>query len=332
MTDAISVEALQKSYGKVKALDGLDLTVKEGTVHALLGPNGAGKTTVVRILATLLRSDGGQAKMFGLDVAKATQQVRSWISLTGQHVATDAKLTGRENLELIGRLQRLARNDAHSRAADLLEVFDLKDAADRQVRTYSGGMQRRLDLAMSLITIPRVLFIDEPTINLDPRSRHVVWGFIERFVRDHGVTVVLTTQYLDEADRLADDVSILDKGKTIAVGTPEELKARASGDRIELTLESADDLQRAEEVVCRRSSGECTLDRDAFRLTAPVANRVGVLPALIRDLDEAGVRVMDLAVRRPTLDDAFLALTGHGAEDQRKQPARLAAQRSSATR
>jgi ABC-2 type transport system ATP-binding protein len=332
MADAISVEGLQKSYGKVKALDGLDLTIRDGTVHALLGPNGAGKTTVVRILATLLRSDEGQAKIYGVDVATGARQIRPWISLTGQHAATDRKLTGRENLELIGRLRRLVRREARSRAAELLEVFDLKDAADRQVRTYSGGMQRRLDLAMSLITIPRVLFIDEPTINLDPRSRHIVWGFIERFVRDHGVTVVLTTQYLEEADRLADDVSIIDKGKTIAVGTPEELKARASGDRIELTLESAEDLQRAEEVVRRRSNGECTLDRDAFQVTAPVADPIGVLPALIRDLDEANVQVLDLVVRRPTLNDAFLVLTGHSADDQRGKPAGAAAQRSSATR
>jgi ABC-2 type transport system ATP-binding protein len=332
MGDAISVENLQKSYGKVKALDGLDLTVKDGTVHALLGPNGAGKTTVVRILATLLRPDGGQAKMYGVDVTTAVRQVRGWISLTGQHIATDSKLTGRENIELIARLRRLTRNEARERTAELLEVFDLKGAADRQVSTYSGGMQRRLDLAMSLITIPRVLFIDEPTINLDPRSRHIVWGFIERFVRDHGVTVVLTTQYLEEADRLADYVSIIDKGKTIAVGTPEELKARVSGDRIELRLESAADLQLAEEVLTRRSSGECVLDRDVFQVTAPVVNSVGVLPALIRDLDEAGVRVMDLTVRRPTLDDAFLVLTGHGAESQRKQPMRAAAQRSSTTR
>lgn len=334
MADAVSVEGLRKSYGKVKALDGLDLTIREGTVHALLGPNGAGKTTVIRILATLLRSDGGQAKIYGVDVATGARQIRHWISLTGQRVATDKKLTGKENLELIGRLRRMAPQEARSRAAELLEVFDLQEAANRPVRTYSGGMQRRLDLAMSLLTIPRIMFIDEPTINLDPRSRHIVWGFIERFVRDHGVTAILTTQYLEEADRLADDVSIIDKGKAIAVGTPDELKARVSGDRVELTLGSADDLQRAEEVMSRRSNGECTLDRDAFRVIAPVAHPIGVLPTLIRDLDEANVEVLDLVVRRPTLDDAFLALTGHGADEQRRQPATdgAAAQRSATTR
>jgi ABC-2 type transport system ATP-binding protein len=328
MTDTIEVRALQKSYGKIKALDGLDLNVKDGTVHALLGPNGAGKTTAVRILATLLRPDGGQARIFGTDVVNNPRQVRAWISLTGQHIATDSHLTGRENLELIARLRRLPAQAARSRTAELLHTFELTDAADRQVRTYSGGMQRRLDLAMSLTTIPRVLFLDEPTINLDPHSRRIIWGFIEQFVRDHGVTVVLTTQYLEEADRLAHHVSIIDKGKTIAVGTPEELKMRASGDRVELTLERASDLQRAEELLRQRSNGQCTVDQDTFRVTAPVTDRVGVLPLLVRDFDQANIRLTDLVVRRPTLDDAFLAFTGHSAADQRSKPARRGAPRS----
>lgn len=328
MTDAIVVEDLQKSYGKVKALDGLNLTVRDGSVHALLGPNGSGKTTLIRILATLLRPNGGHATMYGVNVTTAPHQIRAWIALTGQSVATDGALTGRENLELIARLRRLDRSTAQRRAAELLAGFQLEEAGDRAVSTYSGGMQRRLDLAMSLVTQPRVLFLDEPTINLDPHSRHVIWKHIERFARAEGVTVVLTTQYLEEADRLADQVSVIDRGKTIADGTPDELKARASGDRIEITLSTGTDLQRAEQLLGQYSSGAVTIDVDALQLVAPVTSHIGVLPRLVRALDEARIEVADLNVRRPTLDDAFLALTGHKAEDQRYKPAPRGAARS----
>ena len=328
MTDAIVVEDLHKSYGKVTALNGLNLTVRDGSVHALLGPNGSGKTTLVRILATLLRPHSGKATMYGVDVVAASHQIRSWIALTGQSVATDGMLTGRENLELIARLGRLDRVTAQRRATELLAAFELEEAANRAVRTYSGGMQRRLDLAMSLVTHPRVLFLDEPSINLDPQSRHVIWKHIERFSRAEGVTIVLTTQYLEEADRLADHVTVIDRGKTIADGTPEELKARASGDRIEITLSSGSDLQRAEQVLGEHSDGAVTVDVDALQLVAPVTSHIGVLPRVVRALDEAHIDVADLAVRRPTLDDAFLALTGHKAEDQRHKPARRGAAKS----
>lgn len=323
MTDAIVVEDLRRNYGKVTALDGLNLTVRDGSVHALLGPNGSGKTTLVRILATLLRPSGGQATMYGVNVMTAPHQIRAWIALTGQSVATDSMLSGRENLELIARLRHLDHATAQRRASELLAGFELEDAANRPVQTYSGGMQRRLDLAMSLITQPRVLFLDEPTINLDPHSRHVIWKHIDRWARGAGVTVVLTTQYLEEADRLADQVTVIDHGKTIADGTPDELKALAAGDRVEITLGSATDLQQAEQVLGQHSSGVVTTDADALQLTAPVTSYVGVLPRLVRALDEAQIEVADLAVRRPTLDDAFLALTGHKAEDQRYKPARL---------
>ena len=322
MPDAIVVQDLQKSYGNVKALDGLNLTVRDGAVHALLGPNGSGKTTLVRILTTLLRPNGGQATMYGVNITTAPHKIRDWIALTGQNVATDGTLTGRENLELIARLRRLDRGAAQRRATELLADFELEQAANRPVQTYSGGMQRRLDLAMSLVTQPRVLFLDEPTINLDPHSRHVIWKHIDRFAREAGVTVVLTTQYLEEADRLADQVTVIDRGKTIADGTPDELKALASGDRVEITLGSGADLQQAEQVLGQHSSGAVTTDADALQLVAPVTSYVGVLPRLVRALDEAKIEVADLAVRRPTLDDAFLALTGHKAEDQRYKPAR----------
>jgi ABC-2 type transport system ATP-binding protein len=328
MTDAIVVEDLHKSYGKVKALNGLSLTVRDGSVHALLGPNGSGKTTLVRILATLLLPDSGKATMYGVDVTATPHQIRNWIALTGQRVATDGTLTGRENLELIARLHRLDRSTAQRRASELLAGFELQDAANRAVRTYSGGMQRRLDLAMSLVIQPRVLFLDEPTINLDPHSRHVIWKHIERFARAEGVTVVLTTQYLEEADRLADHVTLIDRGKTIADGTPDELKARASGDRIEITLSNGTDLQQAEQLLGQHSDGAVTVDVDALQLVAPVISHIGVLPRVVRALDEAHIEVADLAVRRPTLDDAFLALTGHKAEDQRHKRTRRGAAKS----
>lgn len=316
MTNSIIVENLQKNFGQIRALDGLSFEVEEGSVHALLGPNGAGKTTAVRILSTLLTPDGGRASVCGADVVSDPHQVRTAIALTGQATAIDNVMTGRENLILIGRLRRLDRQTAIRRAAELLERFDLEDAADRRARTYSGGMKRRLDLAMSLITRPRVLFLDEPTSSLDPQSRHVMWALIERIARTEGTTVVLTTQNLEEADRLADLLTVIDHGKAIAQGTPEGLKAQARGDRVEVVVASQADLKPAEEVLRRHADGDVTIDRPALSLTAPVTDHLGVLPPLVRGLDVAGVHIADMAIRRPTLDDAFLALTGHGAEDQ----------------
>ncbi|MEV0611974.1 ATP-binding cassette domain-containing protein [Nonomuraea sp. NPDC050404] len=305
---AILIENLRKSYGRTVALDGIDLSVPEGSITGLLGPNGAGKTTVVRILATLLRAGSGRAEVLGVDVAAHPRRVRRLIGLTGQYAAVDELLTGMENLVLIGRLFRMRAAEARRRAPELLEAFELTEAAGRLVRTYSGGMRRRLDLAASLMTQPRVIFLDEPTTGLDPRSRRALWEVIERLPRD-GTTVLLTTQYLEEADRLAGAITIVDRGRDIAHGTPDEIKELAGGARAQVVLADRADAERAARILRRHGDGPPGIHDDS--VIVPVAGGYAVIPGILRDLDAAGVRVSDLSLRRPSLDDAFLALTGH---------------------
>jgi ABC-2 type transport system ATP-binding protein len=312
---AILAEGLRKSYGKTLALDGLDLHVEEGTILGLLGPNGAGKTTAVRILTTLLSPDAGQADVAGLDVVQQPDELRSRIGLTGQYAAVDEYLTGRENLEMVGRLYHLPKKQARRRADELLERFDLVDAASRLVKTYSGGMRRRLDFSASLVFSPPVLFLDEPTTGLDPRSRLAMWDIIGELVSG-GTTLLLTTQYLDEADRLADRIAVVDAGRVIAEGTSGELKARVGGERLEITVAQGDGLEDAARVLERYTHGDGGVRVDAERgyLVATVVGGAGLLAAVVRDLDTAGVRVDELGLHRPTLDDVFLTLTGHAAE------------------
>ena len=315
--DAITAEGLVKIYrsrkSEVRALDGLDLTVPEGTVLGLLGPNGAGKTTTVRILATLLRPDAGHATVAGFDVVKQADQLRSVIGLSGQFAAVDENLTGRENLYMFGRLYELAAEESKRRAADLLGQFSLANAADRTVKTYSGGMRRRLDLASALIGRPRLLFLDEPTTGLDPRSRLGMWDVIRGLVRE-GTTLLLTTQYLEEADELADTIAVVDDGRIIARGTADELKSQVGGERIEVVVHSRDDIERARDVLARHAGGDVTLDEHTRKMTVPSASGASGLVQVVRDLDGAGIRIDDIGLRRPTLDDVFLSLTGHGAE------------------
>ena len=319
-TDAITAEGLVKIYksrkSEVRALDGLDLNVAEGTVLGLLGPNGAGKTTTVRILATLLRPDAGHATVAGFDVVKQADQLRSVVGLSGQYAAVDENLTGRENLWMFGRLYQLASHEAKVRAAELLDQFDLADAADRVVKTYSGGMRRRLDLASALIGRPQLLFLDEPTTGLDPRSRLGMWEVIRGLVRE-GTTLLLTTQYLEEADALADTIAVVDHGKIIARGTADELKAQVGGERIEVVVRDRDAVPKAMAVLSEDAHGEVSLDEHTRKLTVPTSGGgAGVLVQVVRDLDEAGIVIQDIGLRRPTLDDVFLALTGHAAELQ----------------
>ncbi|MFJ6570022.1 ATP-binding cassette domain-containing protein [Streptomyces sp. NPDC091292] len=310
---AVRAEGLEKWYGEKRALDGFDLAVRAGTVHGLLGPNGAGKTTAVRILSTLIRVDGGRATVAGLDVAKNPRGVRGRIGLTGQYAAVDEVLTGRQNLELFGRLFHLGGRRAAHRATELLAQFDLVDAADQGVGKYSGGMRRRLDLAASMILTPDVLFLDEPTTGLDPRGRGEVWDTIRDLVAS-GTTVLLTTQYLDEADKLASHITVIDQGRAIADDTPDGLKNTVGGDRIEVVVTEAADIPRAVEAVARVSDGEPGTDETERRVHAPVADRVAALTEVARTLQDEGVAVEDIGLRRPSLDDVFLTLTGHRTE------------------
>ncbi|MBW0104158.1 ATP-binding cassette domain-containing protein [Pseudonocardia sp. KRD291] len=309
MADAIRATGLVKHYGAVKALDGVDLTVREGTVLGLLGPNGAGKTTAVRVLTTLLRPDAGQAEVAGVDVLADPRAVRSRIGLSGQYAAVDEYLTGYENLEMIGRLYHLGRKHSRVRARELLEQFDLADAGDRPTRTYSGGMRRRLDLAGALVADPPVLLLDEPTTGLDPRSRTDLWEVIRRLVA-RGTTVLLTTQYLEEADALADEIVVIDHGKVIARGTADQLKAQVGGERLEVTVSDPGALTPVAELMGPLGVGPPVLDEHRRSMTMPVSGGVDVLRDALDRLRAGGIKVDDAGLRRPTLDDVFLTLTG----------------------
>jgi ABC-2 type transport system ATP-binding protein len=312
MPDAIRATGLVKTYGSLRALDGVDLSVPEGTVLGLLGPNGAGKTTVVRVLTTLLTPDAGEATVAGVDVLADPAAVRSRIGLSGQYAAVDEYLTGFENLEMVGRLYHLGRRRARDRARELLADFGLTDAADRPARTYSGGMRRRLDLAATLVAAPPVLFLDEPTTGLDPQSRNELWALVRELVRD-GATLLLTTQYLEEADRLADDIVVLRDGRIAACGSPSALKARIGGERIDVTVAAHDALEAGAAALAPFADGEPASDRDALVVTAPMRPGTPLLE-VVRALDAAGVAATDVHRREPTLDDVFLTLTTAGAE------------------
>jgi ABC-2 type transport system ATP-binding protein len=311
---AILAEGLKKYYGNVKALDGVDLAVPAGTVLGLLGPNGAGKTTAVRILTTLLRPDGGRGEVAGYDVVRDAQALRSVIGLAGQYAAIDENLSGRENLEIVGRLYHMPRASIAARATELLEQFTLADAGDRLAKTYSGGMRRRLDLAASLVAHPRVLFLDEPTTGLDPSGRLDLWEVIEELVGE-GTTLLLTTQYLEEADRLADAIAVIDHGRVIAEGTANELKKKAGGDVLEVTVTSPRKVTTAVNALREVASGEPTVDKRTNHVAVPVLDGASVLVDAVRRLDKARVKIDDLSLRRPSLDDVFFALTGRPAEE-----------------
>jgi ABC-2 type transport system ATP-binding protein len=315
---AIETHGLRKSFGDVEALCGVDLRVPTGSVLGLLGPNGAGKTTTVRILTTLLQPDGGSAEVAGFDVVRQENELRSRIGLAGQYAAVDENLTGHENLYMVGRLYHFDKPTSHRRADELLERFDLVDAGGRYVRTYSGGMRRRLDLAAALVAQPPVLFLDEPTTGLDPRSRLSLWETIEDAVAG-GTTVLLTTQYLDEADRLADTIAVIDQGTVIAEGTADELKDRVGGERLDVTLEDADDRRTAIEALAEMAAERPTCEDRTVHV--PLREHRGAIAEAVRRLDERGVGIDDIAIRRPTLDDVFLKLTGHTAEEAAAEPA-----------
>ncbi len=312
----VIADHLFKTYrnGEVKALDDLSLDVEEGTVLSVLGPNGAGKTTTVRILATLLKPDSGNASVAGIDVIKHPDKVRELIGLSGQYAAVDETLTGWDNLVMFGRLYHLGKAASIKRAEDLLERFSLTESARRPIKTYSGGMRRRLDLAASLIVQPKVLFLDEPTTGLDPRGRQEMWGVIEELVKG-GVTLLLTTQYLEEADQLADEIAVIDHGKVIARGTSDALKSQVGGERLEITVDAAD-ISRAQEIVARVSGN--TTHLDVRTISAPVSTGSLALMQVLRELDDAKIHPLDIGLKRPSLDDVFMALTGHAAEEETK--------------
>jgi ABC-2 type transport system ATP-binding protein len=321
--DVIKAEGLVKVYksrkSEVRALNGVDLSVAEGTVLGLLGPNGAGKTTAVRILATLLRPDAGRATVAGYDVVRDAQKLRSVIGLSGQYAAVDENLTARENLWMFGRLYQLSSTEARRRAGELLEQFDLVDAADRTAKTYSGGMRRRLDLASALIGRPRLLFLDEPTTGLDPRSRLGMWDVIRALVRE-GTTILLTTQYLEEADELADMIAVVDHGRIIARGTADELKRQVGGERIEVVVRHQEHIARASELMhgVDTTMPQVTVDEHTRRLTIATNGGAEVLLVLLRGLAAEHIEIDDIGLHRPTLDDAFLSLTGHSTEQDRE--------------
>ena len=311
---SVIAEDLVKTYrdGAVRALDHLTLDVEEGTVLSVLGPNGAGKTTCVRILATLLKPDSGHAIVGGIDVIKHPEKVREVIGLSGQYAAVDETLTGWDNLVMFGRLYHLNKNAAIKRAEELLEQFSLTESAKRPIKTYSGGMRRRLDLAASLIVKPKVLFLDEPTTGLDPRGRQEMWGVIEELVKS-GVTLLLTTQYLEEADQLADDIIVIDHGKVIAHGTSDALKKEVGGERLEVVVDQSN-IQKTLEIVSRVSGNQATLDEGLRRISAPVSTGSMALMEVLRSMDSEGIHALDVGLKRPSLDDVFMSLTGHAAE------------------
>ncbi|CAN2175462.1 CcmA ABC-type multidrug transport system, ATPase component [Candidatus Nanopelagicaceae bacterium] len=313
---SVIAEDLVKTYrnGAVRALDHLSLDVEEGTVLSVLGPNGAGKTTCVRILATLLKPDSGRAMVGGIDVIKHPDKVREVIGLSGQYAAVDEILTGWDNLVMFGQLYHLGKKASIARAEELLERFSLTDSAKRPIKTYSGGMRRRLDLAASLIVKPKVLFLDEPTTGLDPRGRQEMWSVIEELVKG-GVTLLLTTQYLEEADQLADEIAVIDHGKVIARGTSDVLKKQVGGERLEIVVE-AQNITKTMEVVASVSGNKATLDEGLRMISAPVSTGATALIETLRSLDAAGIHPLDVGLKRPSLDDVFLSLTGHAAEER----------------
>ncbi|NUU19882.1 ATP-binding cassette domain-containing protein [Cellulomonas humilata] len=315
MADAITAQGLVKRYKTVTALDGVDLAVPTGSVLGLLGPNGAGKTTIVRILTTLLRPDAGSATVAGVDVLTKPRDVRRRIGLSGQYAAVDEYLTGFENLDMIGRLYHLGAKRSRERARELLAAFRLEDAADRPSKTYSGGMRRRLDLAGALVADPPIIFLDEPTTGLDPRGRTEMWEVIQNLVAG-GTTLLLTTQYLEEADLLADDIVVIDHGKIIAQGTADQLKTQVGGERLELTVRDPDTLLAARDLLEPLGVGKAALDEGRRTLLMPISGGAQVLTEALRVLDDAHIGIDDVGLRRPTLDDVFLSLTGHASEEE----------------
>ncbi|POX41643.1 daunorubicin/doxorubicin resistance ABC transporter ATP-binding protein DrrA [Streptomyces sp. Ru73] len=313
MPGAVYAEGLVKTFGDVRALDGVDLDVPEGTVLGLLGPNGAGKTTAVRVLTTLLRPDSGRAEVAGIDVLERPDEVRRLIGLSGQFAAVDEYLTGRENLTMVGRLYQMGAKAAKARAGELLDRFHLADAGDRPAKTYSGGMRRRLDLAAALVVSPPVMFMDEPTTGLDPRNRQQLWDVIQELVAG-GTTLLLTTQYLEEADHLAHDICVVDHGRVIARGTSDQLKAQTGGERVEVVVHAPGQLGTAEGLLRGFGKGAVKVERHTRKITVPVSGGARLLAEVIRELDARGVEIDDVGLRRPTLDDVFISLTGHAAE------------------